>query len=65
MSKMMDKWLEKAKPGDKGMTRPPVSSRVGTHKSEVRVRSIPRGYFQNQFRVPTYKQVGRLTHDSQ
>jgi hypothetical protein len=25
ISKMMDQWLEKAKPGDKGLTRPPVS----------------------------------------
>ncbi len=51
------------KPGDKGLIRPPVSVRVSTHKNEV--RSIPRGYFQNQFRVPVYKQVGRPTHDSQ
>ena len=54
MSKMMDKWLQKAKPGDEGLTRPPVSTCVSVHKNEV--RSITRGYFQNQFRVSTYKQ---------
>jgi hypothetical protein len=36
MSTMMDKWLEKVKPGDKGMTRPPVSVCVSAHKNEVR-----------------------------
>ena len=59
----MDKWLKKATPGDKGLTRPPASARVSAHKNEV--RSIARGYFQSQFRVPAYKQVGRPTHDSQ
>jgi hypothetical protein len=63
MSKMMDKWLQKAKPGDKGLTRPPVSARVSAHKNEV--RSIARGYFQIQFSVPAYKQVVRPRHDSQ
>ena len=62
MSKMMDKWLQKTKPGDKGLTRPPASGHISTHKNEV--RSIARGYFQNQFRVTSYKQVGRPTHDS-
>jgi hypothetical protein len=33
------------------------------NKNEV--RSITRGYFQNQFRVPAYKHVGRPTQDSQ
>ncbi len=28
MSKMMAQWLQKAKPGDKGLTRPPASARV-------------------------------------
>ncbi len=28
MSKMMDRWLQKAKEGDKGLTRPPASARV-------------------------------------
>jgi hypothetical protein len=59
---MMDMWLKKTTPGDKGLTRPP-SVRVSTHKNEV--RSIPHGYFQNRFKVPLYKQVGRPTHDSQ
>jgi hypothetical protein len=63
MSKMMDQWFQRAKPGDKGMTRPPVSVRVSAHKNEV--RSIPRGFFQIQFRVPGYKHVDRPTHDSQ
>ena len=63
MSKMMAQWLQKAKPGDKGLTRPPASARVSAHKNEV--RSIARGYFQNQFRVPAYKHVGRPTQDSQ
>ena len=59
----MDKWLKKVTPGDKGLTRPPVSTRVSAHKNEV--RSIDRGYFQIQFRVSSYEQVGRPTHDSQ
>jgi hypothetical protein len=63
MSKMMAQWLEKAKPGDKGLTRPPVSARVSEHKNEV--RSIARGFFQIQFRVPAYKHVGRPAQDSQ
>ena len=63
MSKMMDRWLQKAKEGDKGLTRPPASARVSQHKNEV--RSIARGFFQIQFRVPGYKHVGRPTHDSQ
>ena len=50
MSKMMDQWLQKAKPGDKGLTRPPASVHVSENK---------------KFRVPTYKHVGRPTHDSQ
>ncbi len=33
--------------------------------SKSTVRSIDRGYFQNQFRVPEYKHVGRPTQDSQ
>ena len=60
---MMDKWLKKTTPGDKGLTRPPASVRVSPHKNEV--RSMTRGYFQIQFRVTTYKQVDRPTHDSQ
>jgi hypothetical protein len=63
MSKMMDKWFQNVKPGDKGLTRPPVSVCVSPHKNDV--RSIDRGYFQNQFRVVSYKQVGGPTHDSQ
>jgi hypothetical protein len=63
MSKMMDRWLQKAKEGDKGLTRPPASARVSQHKNEV--RSIARGFFQSQFRVSAYKPVGRPTHDSQ
>ena len=63
MSQMMDKWLQKEKPGDKGLTRPPASSHISAHKNEV--RSITRGYIQNQFRVSEYKQVSRPTHDSQ
>ncbi len=47
MSKMMDKWFQRAKPGDKDLTRPPASGRVSGHKNEV--RSIDRGYFQIQF----------------
>ena len=61
MSKMMAQWLQKAKPGDKGLTRPPASARVSAHKNEV--RSIARGFFQIQFRVPAYKHVGRPTQD--
>jgi hypothetical protein len=34
MSTMMDKWLKKTTPGDKGMTRPPGSVRVSSHKNE-------------------------------
>ena len=30
---MMDKWLKKATPGDKGLTRPPSSVRVSPHKN--------------------------------
>ena len=63
MSKMMSQWLEKAKPGDKGMTRPPASVCVSQHKNEV--RSVDRGFFQIQFRVPAYKHVSRPTQDSQ
>jgi hypothetical protein len=37
--------------------------RISAHKNEV--RSIDRGFFQIQFRVPAYKHVGRPTHDSQ
>jgi hypothetical protein len=40
-----------------------ASARVSAHKNEV--RSIDRGYFQNQFRVSVYKLVGRPTQDSQ
>ncbi len=29
MSKMMDQWLQKAKPGDNGLTRPPASGAGG------------------------------------
>jgi hypothetical protein len=47
----------------KGLTRPPVSARVSAHKIEV--RSITREFFQIQFRVSSYKHVGRPTHDSQ
>ncbi len=60
MSKMMDRWLQKAKEGDKGLTRPPASARVSQHKNEV--RSIARGFFQSQFRVSAYKSVGRPRH---
>ncbi len=60
MSKMMAQWLEKVKPGDKGLTRPPVSARVSEHKNEV--RSITRGFFQIQFRVSVYKHVGKVTN---
>ncbi len=60
---MMDRWLQKVKEGDKGLTRPPASVHVSQHKNEV--RSIARGFFQNQFRVSSYKTVGRATHDSQ
>ena len=34
MSKMMSQWFQKAKPGDKGLTRPPSSSRVSAHKND-------------------------------
>jgi hypothetical protein len=54
---MMDKWLQKTKPGDKGLIRPPVSVRVSVHKNEV--RSIDRGYFQIQFRVSVYRRWRR------
>jgi len=60
---MMDQWLQKAKPGDKGLTRPPDSACVSEHKNEI--RSVARGFFQIQFRVPAYKHVDRPTHDSQ
>ena len=30
------RWLQKAKEGDKGLTRPPASARVSQHKNEVR-----------------------------
>ena len=63
MSTIMDKWLKKATPGDKGLTRPPTSVCVSAHKNEV--RSIDRGHFQSRFRVTVYKQVVRPTHDSQ
>ncbi len=63
MSKMMAQWLQKVKEGDKGLTRPPASTRVSQHKNEV--RSTTRGFFQNQFRGSVYKPVGRPTHDSQ
>ncbi len=63
MSKMMTQWFQKAKPGDKGLTRPPASPRISEHKNEV--RSIVRGFFQIQFRVSVYKHVGRPRHDSQ
>jgi hypothetical protein len=49
----MKKWLKKVTPGDKGLTRPPDSTLVSTHKNEV--RSITRRYFRRQFRVTTYK----------
>ncbi len=52
MSKMMAQLFQKAKPGDKGLTRPPASARVSAHKNEV--RSIDRGYFQNQFNMEQY-----------
>ena len=60
---MMDKWLKKSTPGDKGLTRPPSSAHVSTHKNEV--RSIVHGHFQNRFKVSPYRQVGRPTHYSQ
>ena len=41
-SKLMDRWLQKAKEGDKGMTRPPASVHVSQHRNEV--RSIDRGF---------------------
>ena len=47
---------------DTGLTRPPATTCVSTHKDEV--RSIDHGYFQSQFRVSVYKEVGRPTHDS-
>ena len=52
MSTMMDKWLKKATPGDKGLTRPLASARVSPHKNEV--RSIVRGHFQNRYRMSAY-----------
>jgi hypothetical protein len=63
MSKMMDQWFQKVKPGDKGLTRPPPLVCVSPNKNEV--RSITRGFFQIQFRVSSYKHVDRPTHDSQ
>jgi hypothetical protein len=42
---MMDKWLKKVTPGEKGLTRPPVSLSVSAHKNEV--RSTPREYVQD------------------
>ena len=60
---MMDKWFPEGETIYKGLTRPPASARVSEHKNEV--RSIDRGFFQIQFRVPGYKHVGRPTHDSQ
>ena len=61
---MMNKWLKKTTPGDKGLTRPPPSVCViSAHKNEV--QSIDHGYFQNRFKVSEYKQVDRPTHDSQ
>jgi hypothetical protein len=45
MSKMMDQWLQKAKPGDKGLTRTPASARISVHKNEV--RSIDRGFLKH------------------
>ena len=54
----LDKWLKKATPDDTGLTRPPTVSRVSTHKDEF--RSIDHGYFQSQFRMSVYKEVGRL-----
>ncbi len=45
MSKMMDQWFQKAKPGDKGLTRPPDSASVSVHKNEV--RSIARGFLKH------------------
>jgi hypothetical protein len=35
MSKMMDQWFQKAKPGEKGLTRPPASLCVSEHKNGV------------------------------
>ena len=58
----LDNWLKKATPDDTGLIRPPAAARVSAHKDEV--RSIAHGYFQSQFRVPVYKDVGRPTHDS-
>ncbi len=59
----MDNWLKKATTDDTGLIRPPtVATRVSAHKDEV--RSISLGYFQSQFRVSVYKEVGRPTHDS-
>ena len=63
MPTMMGKWLKKVTPGDKGLTRPPASAHFSAHKNEV--RSIPREFFQIQFRVSSYKHVGRTTLDSQ
>ena len=58
----LDTWLKKTTLDDTGLTRPPAVALVSTHKDEV--RSIDHGYFQSQFRVPVYKEVGRPTHDS-
>ena len=58
----LNKWLKKATPDDTGLTRPPAAARVSARKDEV--RSIAHGYFQSQFRVPVYKEVGRPRHDS-
>jgi hypothetical protein len=53
---MMDKWLKKSTPGDKGLTRPPSSARVSTHTNEV--RSITHGekvtnVFTEHYTLPT------------
>jgi hypothetical protein len=58
----LDNWLKKETPDDTGLIRPPAAARVSAHKDEV--RSIAHGYFQSQFRVQVYKDVGRPTHDS-
>jgi hypothetical protein len=63
MTTGMGKWLKKVTTDDMGLTRPPPSVHVSAYKNEV--RSIVHGYFQNQFRVTVFKQVGRPTHDSQ
>ncbi len=59
---VLDKWLKKMTTDDTGLTRPPDVVCVSGHKDEV--RSIDHGYFQSQFRVSVYKEVGRPTHDS-